>query len=126
MNKTNIRRVATALLTGKLAEKKGVGYNQIPLFDTSGMRHDNSGHGCGTVACIAGHAAFLAGGKRAAKRGDAWDTAKKYLGLKDENMALELFNTNPLGPSDQPTAKQAALVLFHLAETGKVDWSVAV
>jgi hypothetical protein len=123
MNKTNIRRVASTLLNGTLAETKGIGYNQRPTFDTGGNYIDHTGKGCGTTACIAGHAAYFAGGRRAAKASGMWRTAKKYLGIS-EDTALRLFAAMPT-VGKEPTAKQAALVLFNLAETGQVDWSVA-
>lgn len=126
MNKTNVRRLAMALLTGELAKrKKPVGYNQRTYLSDESCYHDNSGHQCNTVACIAGTAAILHGYR---PRGEGkvrsyTARAEKFLGIKG-HAARELFDYNPLVDQD-PNARQAALVLFHLAETGKVDWDVA-
>lgn len=127
MNKTNVRRLAMALLTSELANKpKPVGYNQRTYFGVSSEWPDQGGHDCGTVACIAGHAALLNGYRPRGKtrsNNKVQEHADEFLGISLRT-ARQLYNFNPLGSAD-PTAKQAALVLFNLAETGKVDWEVA-
>lgn len=126
MNKTNVRRLAMALLTGELTKrKKPVGYNQRTYLSSDSAEFpDNSGHYCGTVACIAGTAAILHGYRpRNGNNGITFSTrASEFLGIRGL-AARELFNYRPL--ESEPSAKQAALVLFHLAETGIVDWTVA-
>lgn len=121
MHKTNIRRVALALLTGELATRKRgtrIGYNQGIWCGTD--RVDMSGHDCQTTACVAGTAVILFGGKRR----DYSEQARKIFKL-DLLQAEQLFTFRPDSIS-VPNAKQAAMVLFHLAETGKVDWKVTV
>jgi hypothetical protein len=125
MNKTAIRRVATALLTGELATRKRgrrVGYNQRGWYNFNGEYTDRSGQACGTTACIAGHAVILLD-KSVRKPAAGWfGRARALLGLTHDT-ANDLFDGTP-SVGGEPSPKQAALVLFNLAETGKVDWSV--
>lgn len=128
LNKTNIRKVALAVLNTQKRGKTQIGYNQL-FIDTNGVK-DRSGHECGTVACIGGHAALLAGARFSKDRGiidgNPLATARKYLGLTKEQ-ADDLFPAHPQGKKGsifEVTAQEAALVLFNLAETGKVDWSL--
>jgi hypothetical protein len=89
-------------------------------------------HNCGTVACIAGHAAIMAhpeaptnafdmesyGGE------DLHTIATTYLGLT-ELQASELFTPRYNGTRVDyaiVTAEQAAAVLENLIETGEVTW----
>lgn len=121
MNKTKIRRVALALLTGELAMRKRgkkIGYNQNCW--SSDTQPDHSGHKCGTTACIGGTAIAIF---EPSFRGLEWGSkAQEILGLT--NGEREALFTSFV-PIKNPTAKQAAMVLFHFAETGKVDWRVA-
>ena len=99
-------------------------------------------HTCGTPACIAGHAALLAAphGKfvvtetrswprfKFPSGGDIWyvsDVAQVWLNLNDW-WADQLFQPIPLGKAKKVTPAQAGKVLRHLAETGEVDWGVAL
>lgn len=120
--KKNIRRIAVALMTGELAtRRKGtkIGYNQNFVIEDQST--DRGGHACNTNACIAGHASYLLGGPK--KNGTAmWDFAVGAFGLNAEE-AMGLFGGRPANYI--PTAADAALVLFNLAETGKIDWSIA-
>ena len=91
-------------------------------YDQSVFMHD-----CGTPACIAGHAVFLAG---------SWDEvsedeeseyltpciASRWLGLRIPK-AHELFDSDPVHLDETPTPQDAARTLRHLAETGEVVWS---
>lgn len=127
MNKTNIRRVAVALLTGELATRKRgeqIGYNQSNY--RGGSQPDNSGHSCNTTACIAGTAAamFKPALFRSGNGGKMYDFGRKLFGLSYDQ-ASNLFTGVPSHIST-PDARAAALVLFNLAETGKVNWEVAV
>lgn len=123
MNKKNIRGLALAILQGELAkrERNPIGFNLGPYFsEDTDQSPDKSGHNCGTVACIAGWAHFLHGG-RSKNHSKIFNHAKEVLGL-DDTKAYELF-----APFSYKRAKvtpsDAALALFTLAETGKVDWS---
>ena len=127
MNKTKIRKVAVALLNGTLATRKRgekIGFNLAPFYYKSEgeMVHiDRTGHGCGSTACIAGWAHFLEGG-RAKNASTISMHAREILGL-DIERAEQLFAPMDINRS-AVTPQQAAFVLFNLAETGKVDWSI--
>lgn len=86
-------------------------------------------------ADIAGHAAFLSGVQdmyggdseiesiQAVRLtlGCVWEKASYWLDLNFDQRAL-FWSSPPCNP--QPTSKDAAAVLRHLAETGEVDWRV--
>lgn len=127
MNKTKIRETALAILNGTLAKRKRnpIGFNLARYFSRKpGYQDwtDHTGHNCDTVACIAGWVHFLNGGKNH-QAGEIALHARKVLGLSI-NVADELFAPQ-LVCRDNVTTAEAALVLFKLAETGKVDWKVA-
>ena len=90
-------------------------------YDQSQLEHPR----CGTPACIAGHAVWLAGwwGRLPAVLAAEMDFAKDWLGV---SMAQRyaLFSAHPEGLDDLPTAQDAAATLRHLALTGEVDWLV--
>lgn len=125
MNKANVRTLATVLLNETIAKrKKGtrVGYNQRAVI---GEGPDNGSGGCGTVACIGGTAAILGGLPKSQWGGNVLDRGQKWLGITDIQ-AARLFPACPTNTYEKVlTPRDAALVLFNLAETGKVDWSVA-
>lgn len=88
---------------------------------------------CGSPACVAGHAAWLAG-KWEIEEGSDWmyeemnwqdsllEVAEHWLGIESAT-AYELFMALPLGPLlPQPTPQDAAATLRHLAATGVVRW----
>ena len=76
-------------------------------------------HSCGTPACIAGHAAYLAGQWG---YGAPQPFAKEWLDLSWRS-AYDLFDPIPYGAANlTPTPQDAARTLRYLAETGKVDW----
>lgn len=108
-----------------------------PKADAShrdGFTMESFVHDCGSPACIAGWAAFMAIGKdsKEYKRlfvdpeyinsadgmNDLEMTAQDFLGI-DRQLATDLFwgNTSP-----DVTPKEAATTLRNLAETGKVSW----
>lgn len=125
MNKAKIRAVAVALLTGKLPNRRReIGYNQRKWHDTRGIMTDHSGRGCGTVCCVAGWTTALFAPRL--KKGDQISRrARQILGLRAVE-AESLFSGNVLHSLDrEPTNKDAAMVLFNLAETGKVNWEIA-
>ena len=88
-------------------------------YDQSQLEHPR----CGTPACIAGHAVWLAGwwGRLPTGFGAQIDFAKDWLGLSQAER-YALFSAHPDGLDDPPTAQDAAATLRHLAETGEVDW----
>jgi hypothetical protein len=78
---------------------------------------------CGTTGCIAGWAHHLfGGGKETAFTDDLQFDARELLDLPFE-IADDLFVPGGGYLRDIKPAKAAA-VLRHLAETGKVDWSI--
>lgn len=89
---------------------------------------------CGTVACIAGWAVAAFNPKLQGFQIDYEQIAADLLGLRYEQ-ADRLFTPSDNGddcdPEDEDrspyaaSAKQAAKVVRHLAETGEVDWSKA-
>ena len=104
------------------AERDDEGYHEAP---------DRSGHNCGTVACIAGHAIVLKNNimnepKRTEELGsDFLSEAAAYLGLDYPGNAQELFFAEGSGQyRDNIGAEQAVRTLRHLAATGTVDWTV--
>ena len=93
-------------------------------------------HGCGTPACIAGHACAMEGwGKSPLAPTTSWvvkqgedpvpapEEARDILGLTTRQADI-LFEGAPLGP-DEPTAADAAATLRHLAKMGEVRWQRA-
>ncbi len=130
MNKTAIRRVAAAILAGTLATRKRgekIGFNMGPFYkaaqwNSGDFLTDQTGHNCGTIACIAGWTHFMHGGKSRQSAAIATH-AREVLGLT-QKAADHLFC--PFGVDNKTvTAQQAALVLYHLAATGKVDWDIS-
>ncbi len=93
-------------------------------------------HPCGTVACIAGWAAYAAG-YHGREGGRIEHTAAEFLGVQFDigdliigGVAGRLFYPDMPEDPEAPgpyvaTAEQAARVLDHLIETGEVDWSKA-
>jgi hypothetical protein len=135
MNKSNVRKLALAILNGTLATRERgtkIGFNMIPWFSKEGEEstnyEDKTGYNCGTVACMAGWAYFLSGGsfrKAVLNSRDGShiiERARKYLGL-DPPTASNLFVPDYVLRKNT-TTKDAALVLFNLVETGKVDWNI--
>ena len=80
---------------------------------------------CGTPACIAGHAVALFGGDPDLSIGEA---AANALGINYEEDFHPLFEPPypNLFPWSKITPAQAARCLRHLADTGDVDWDLAV
>ena len=134
MNKTNVRRLALAIFTAELAQRKRgkkIGFNMVPFIGVNGdssypgvVYEDKTGFDCKTVACIAGTAFLLNGGsiKSRHQSEKIAEKAKKWLGLGETDANL-LFAPD-YRTRQQVTPQQAALVLFNLAETGQVDWNV--
>lgn len=119
VNKANVLRVADAIEKGELV-KRGIGFNMAAWNNDAeihGLR-DLSGHRCGTVACIGGHAAILfPEGHPNETLGLSLSEGKElfYAWSYREWYDVKLRNI---------TIRHAVAVLRHLAETGEVDWSV--
>ena len=128
MNKDNVLAVADAIEKHSIPK---LGFNMCVFGAKADSafadRTDKSGHGCGTVACIAGTARTLRTGRIFLIRVSRfrWSKEADWLGL-DENDANELFFAAAANIDlEDIEPAQAVAVLRHLAETGKVDWSVA-
>jgi hypothetical protein len=142
MNKERILQLADFIENGKAVEAD-LGFNMTDFWEPQAhaLSEDKSGHDCGTVACIAGHALFLTGkatvGKPKTVPSVAIEAAR-WLGLEDMGEMNEVADQLFYGwsPGDQyvrglyavdmsrVTPADAAKVLRNLAETGKVDWTI--
>lgn len=76
----------------------------------------NDAEPCGTVCCIGGHIAPTGG--------DRLKQVADQLGLTLDTADLLCYPILPTDDWGRITPAQAARVLRHLAETGKVDWSI--
>ncbi|MGV1754885.1 hypothetical protein [Agrobacterium sp. CG674] len=91
--------------------------------------HDKLGRGCGTVACIAGHAFMCANpfGIRPSAETDADEietAAAEFLGL-DTDTARHLFYDLPEHCLLEDVSAEAAIdTLQRLAQTGIVHWNL--
>lgn len=143
MNTANILAVADAIEQHTIP---WLGFNLGPFFSIAAETRegddvpvDRSGHNCGTVACIAGHAMILKHGvtnepRSAAEadkllKGDFLAEAAKFFELEygsdTEDRAGDLFFAKSASRyRDEIPADQAVRTLRHLAATGTVDWTV--
>lgn len=105
-----------------------IGFNMgsyVAITDAS--LEDKSRRGCGTIACIAGHAYLLATSDdpEAAMEMDADElesVAADYLGLTQDE-AAHLFYDLPMGHAlSDITVDQAVDTLKRLSETGIIEW----
>lgn len=123
MNKERILHLADAIETGSEILGFNMNYEYATLDDPS---CDKSDHGCGTVACILGWTVHLF-----CKRPTLCQLQDRHLAASllaiNEDKAYHLFYPSQrYGVKySEVTPQKAARVLRHLAETGKVDWSVA-
>jgi hypothetical protein len=98
-----------------------------PITAESGFNMGNWEHDCGNPACICGWANFVQNELNGTEhRIGSPVHARNWLGLEMEQ-ASALFKPN--GDSsyetwEEITPTHAAAVLRHLADTGRVDWSV--
>jgi hypothetical protein len=99
------------------------------LAAESGFNMNNWTHTCGTPACICGWTNYVRTGDDEGFLGDV-SAAAHYLGISGRQ-AEELFSPEETGEDGDNflswsdiTPAHAAAVLRHLAETGRVDWSV--
>lgn len=131
MNRENILRVADAIENGELV-KRGIGFNMAYYMDYATHRTPDRIDSCGTTACIAGWTFaifrpdtdpdFVINGSGPS----IGRTAADLLGLTPDQRSA-LFTPDDFGEEEEwtnITPAHAVAVLRHLAETGKVDWSV--
>jgi hypothetical protein len=128
MNKDRILAVADAIEKHSIPD---LGFNmQYFVAASRPWTPDRSGAKCGTVACIAGWTRAVRNGaipKHAATIHDfRYHHEAQWLGIDAKDArALFLPEDLPGGPNyDSITPAHAVAVLRHLAEIGKVDWSV--
>lgn len=108
-------------------------------FSMGDWVEDHGGLNCQTAACIAGYAVCAAHGEDRAKQAvfrpegrlklfpghrGIQDEAARILGLTEEQSDQLFVMDGWDHPMEKVTKKQAAKVLRHLAETGKVDWGI--
>jgi len=125
MNRENILAVADAIEKHSIPD---LGFNMGNYVTTAGSSvTDNSGYGCGTVACIAGWCKAVRDGKAPQPvwvDDFNWEKQASWLGLSvGEGERLFIYYPGH-GNDIQPS--QAVSVLRHLAETGEVDWDRAL
>ena len=113
MNRKNILKVANAIESACRPDAKPeIGFN-MGVWKASG-RKDYTGHDCGTVACIAGWTEHL------------FPKTCPPISLGIDIHQFEALSMPPgWRTSRSYTPQHAVAVLRHLAETGRVDWSIA-
>ncbi|MGH6957858.1 MAG: hypothetical protein ACREEW_14425 [Caulobacteraceae bacterium] len=79
-------------------------------------------HDCGTVACIAGHAAVLANPRESFYDIGIYSEARDWLGLNNFQ-AFDLFEPGEVDDYGAVTPQMAADVIDNLIDTGEVQWS---
>jgi hypothetical protein len=125
-----------ASIRGELEVTKDIGFNMdYPLSSVGALSAlgdykipDHSSRGCGTVACIAGHAAVLAlNGGRPLNKWDVFDIASDYLGIRrlDQNELFYAYSL-PNGSLGKIHPEQAIRALEILRDTGEIDWQTAI
>jgi hypothetical protein len=127
VNRENILKVAQAIEDAARPEAEPeIGFNMTMYVDRYAVSgSDRTGHNCGTTACIAGWAWHIAKG-RVPDEGSYYvrEEGAEFLGLEvGSRTERDLFCPIDV-PDHALTPARAAAVLRHLAETGKVDWSV--
>jgi len=117
--------IAHLQIAGQDPEHPDLGFNMSAHhIRTSEFWTDQSGHNCGTVACICGWANHLIGSQ------DPTDdaAAAEFLGLSEDNM-LELFYPGSIRALNSlvydATPAQAVRVLEILRDEGIIDWDRA-
>lgn len=133
----NIDRIdqVIASIKGEIDRTKDAGFNMTHWVSKAGDfadTNDKSNRGCGTVACIAGHAYMLSDKRRTVQTFsinndrrdiDVAGIAARWLGI-DSYIAYHLFHS-PRHRRDEITLEQAIKVLEGLKATGQVDWDAA-
>ena len=96
-----------------------VGFHMNYYLTNTNEGNDKSGHSCGTIACIAGHAVLVSGQKGFIQ--SYFNKAKRWLGLTEEE-AVYLFNGSFTRKCIQDiTLEDGILQLNHMIETGEVN-----
>jgi len=145
MNKERILQVADAIEQHTIP---WLGFNMGPfIYSAEGTAKaiaekspelewslDRSGHECGTVACIAGHAAIIMADLKAPleteaqvdefAQGSFIREASEWLGLEAGPAHKLFFGDGAETYRAHIPADQAVRTLRHLAATGQVDWTV--
>lgn len=142
MNKKNLQALIDQLESEKGA-KRGIGFNmgtflagdKVDTSEESGGDMFNRYNPCGTVACIAGHAAIMAKPHRSIQRlyddeytngrPDIQDLAKDWLGLDSDQAKYLFYAENSDIYISNLTLLDALTVLKKLRDTGEVDWTLA-
>ena len=141
----NIERIDQVIssIKGEIEQTKTLGFNMDYFISQSNEQYclDRSNRGCGTVACIAGHAYALKHQEMPIaivsdvydkSPGEYWSIpaiAREWLEL-DENTANDLFYARLHDESSghiflgEVEPAEAIQVLEHLKATGEVDWSI--
>lgn len=127
MNVENIRALAKHLRQPEQQEHFSLSNWFIPAAAARGLKPAEAIHLCGTVACIAGHAAMMANPKLNLQGfgGVASEVAMEFLDI-DHRLAHELFTPGVTVSYRAVTASIAADVLDKLADTGQVIWPSSV
>lgn len=133
MNKEKVLGVAFAIEHHTI---KTLGFNMGCYFqegsddDEEPEFHDQTGHLCGTTACIAGWAIALEDGvdrlhMMSRNSANTFDRAQSILGLtydQAEQLFLRRDHADSQDDLDRTTDDQAIATLKRLAETGEVSW----
>lgn len=133
LNKANVDLVIASIRgEAEHTKKLGVGFNMSDfLADAHEKRHpDRSGNACGTVACIAGHAALLH--QPNVGLADIYEAndynlepaACIFLGISERQGDDLFYGHDYEGDLSEITPDEAITVLEHLKKTGEVDWSI--
>ncbi len=130
-SKERLLAVADAIEHAALVEKD-IGFNMEVYVSTGSSLEDQTGHHCGTVACIAGWANLLEDAAKYRDESINHPREAARLLMLDDNTAFELFSG--FGTEHYPnydeddeeylnvTTAHAVAVIRHLAETGDVKW----
>lgn len=137
----NIERIdqVIASIRGEIKQTETLGFNMNFFLTTADEPEeesdapDLSGRGCGTIACIAGHAYALRHADKSPEHlkselgaFDQWSIqgqAEAWLDLEHEQAQTLFYGRG--GPDlEHIQPEQAILVLETLKRTGTVDWSI--
>ena len=131
MNVERINALADAIEKHD-APLEDFGFNMISIhadIDYCGGVKDHSGHGCGTIACMAGWTNAIRG---VDPYSGGIFSAGAWLGLSEAESRRLFAPATPSGERsfevefewEDITQEHAVRVLRHLAATGTIDWRV--
>lgn len=131
MNIENLRKLRTRLRS----RKNPVGFDMAQWFDHNGIKKESLAvilqivdeHACGTVACLAGHAAILAAQKGATRpldcsHGEIFHTAAEFLGLTEleaDNLFYARWSPHYVGELSKVPKSSAIEELTRLIERAR-------